>query len=145
MPSKKPLKRVASISIPMNGNYLLDTSIIIALFRGDSTIVERLQEVESVLIPITVVGELFYGVLKSNHREKNEAHLRAFLSESVVLMGDRETGYWYGFVKDNLRRKGHLIPENDIWIGAMALQFQLTVATRDKHFSAIDGLNIEMG
>jgi len=45
-------------------------------------------------------------------------------------------------LKASLRRKGKPIPENDIWIAAIAYQHDLTLITRDKHFSEIDELKI---
>ena len=39
-----------------------------------------------------------------------------------------------------LSNYGKPIPENDIWIAALALQHELTLATRDKHFKVVDGL-----
>ena len=133
-----------SVLTSMNGNYLLDTSVIIAFLRRDSDVLNQMQKRQSILIPMIAVGELFYGVLKSGYGGKREAHLRQFLASSVVLGGDRETGYWYAFIKNQLRQKGRLIPENDIWIGALGMQYQLIIATRDKHFTEIDGLNVEM-
>ena len=38
---------------------------------------------------------------------------------------------------------GHPIPENDIWISACAMAYNLTVVTGDKHFSFIKGVSIE--
>ena len=38
--------------------------------------------------------------------------------------------------------KGRLIPENDIWIAAIALQHDLTSATRDEHFKEIEGVKV---
>jgi len=49
----------------------------------------------------------------------------------------------YGRVKNELHRKGTPIPENDVWIAALALQHGLAVATRDRHFDAVDGLCVE--
>jgi tRNA(fMet)-specific endonuclease VapC len=48
----------------------------------------------------------------------------------------------YGEVKNALRLKGHPIPENDIWIAAVAHQHDLTLVTRDTHFDEIDNLKI---
>ena len=36
--------------------------------------------------------------------------------------------------------KGHPIPENDIWIAAVAKQYALTLASRDAHFREVDDL-----
>ena len=39
--------------------------------------------------------------------------------------------------------KGRPIPENDIWIAAIALQYDLTLITRDTHFGEVDNLKVE--
>jgi tRNA(fMet)-specific endonuclease VapC len=46
-------------------------------------------------------------------------------------------------IKASLRRKGKPIPENDIWIAAIALQHDLIGATRNIHFNEVDGLSTE--
>ena len=81
---------------------------------------------------------------KSKRVEENLDQIEQLGSTSVVLSCDGETGYWYGIVKDKLRRIGHPIPENDIWIAALGLQHGLSVATRDKHFQQVDGLKVEI-
>ena len=53
------------------------------------------------------------------------------------------TARQYGIIKNQLRTRGKPIPENDIWIAAMAKQYQLTLVTRDNHFQHIHGLVIE--
>jgi tRNA(fMet)-specific endonuclease VapC len=37
-----------------------------------------------------------------------------------------------------------MIPENDLWISATAMQYQLVVATRDAHFNRVAGLQVDM-
>ena len=54
---------------------------------------------------------------------------------------DFDTARLYGRIKAELRRKGKPIPENDIWIAAAAIQYGLTLVTRDRHFDFIDGLS----
>ncbi len=60
-----------------------------------------------------------------------------------VLIVNDITSKYYGTIKAALRKKGRPIPENDIWISALALQHNLTLATRDKHFDEVDGLLTE--
>ena len=60
-----------------------------------------------------------------------------------MLVIDDVTCKHYGFIKAKLKRKGKPIPENDIWISALALQYNLTLATRDRHFEEVDRLTIE--
>ncbi len=43
-------------------------------------------------------------------------------------------------MKTELAEAGKLIPDNDIWIAAMARQYDLPLATRDVHFAAVSRL-----
>jgi tRNA(fMet)-specific endonuclease VapC len=128
----------------MSGNYLLDTSILIELFAQDANVLARLEKAENTYIPSIALGELYYGARKSSRTEKNLEQLKQLASQVVVLPCDAETSYWYGIVKDGLRKAGQPIPENDIWIAAMALQHGLALATRDKHFQVVENLKMEM-
>lgn len=61
-----------------------------------------------------------------------------------MLACDLDTAREYGVIKNALREKGRLIPENDIWIAAIARQHDLTLVTRDEHFKEIKHLKVEM-
>lgn len=52
------------------------------------------------------------------------------------------TARQYGEIKNKLRKKGRPLPENDIWIAALALQYDLILVTRDQHFDEIDNLKL---
>ena len=56
---------------------------------------------------------------------------------------DLDTSRHYAIVKSYLKSKGTPIPENDIWIAALAKQHRLTLVTRDKHFNNIHELLLE--
>ncbi len=45
----------------MNGKYLLDTNIIIALFAGDAPVQAKLAEADEVFVPVIAIGELCFG------------------------------------------------------------------------------------
>jgi predicted nucleic acid-binding protein len=49
----------------MSGRYLLDTSILIALFADETAVKEKLAQASEVFIPSIAVGELYYGAWKS--------------------------------------------------------------------------------
>jgi len=112
----------------MSGKYLLDTNIVIALFANDASVMESLTKAEEVFIPSVVIGELFYGAHKSARAKDNLARIDEFASSNLVLGCDMETARIYGDVKNALRIKGHPIPENDIWIAAIAIQHNLYLA-----------------
>lgn len=127
----------------MSGRYLLDTAVIIALLANDARVVERIEDAAEVFVPSIVVGELFYGARRSSRPKENLAWVNELVQESTILACDTETSRWYGVVKDLLRQKNSPCPENDLWIAALALQYGLTLVTRDVHFSEVTNLRIE--
>jgi tRNA(fMet)-specific endonuclease VapC len=122
------------------GKLLLDTSVIVDLFAGDIAVQRVLAAANEVFVPNVALGELFYGAERSNRREANLAQVEAFASASAVLPCDADTARHYGSIKNALRAKGRPLPENDLWIAALARQHGLTLATRDAHFDEINGL-----
>lgn len=127
----------------MTDVYLLDTNIVAAYFNGDAKVESRVDN-GSVFLCATVVGELFYGAFKSGRVVANLARLEDFEASNVCFDCDSGTAKIYGNLKHELQGKGRPIPENDIWIAAIALQHDLILATRDAHFGAIDGLKLEI-
>jgi tRNA(fMet)-specific endonuclease VapC len=127
----------------MNGKYLLDTNIVIPFLNDDPWIKQKVRQSPEVFIPVIVIGELFYGARKSAHTVENVANIETFMLENVILTCDAETARKYGDIKTQLRQEGHPIPENDIWIAAIALQDTLTLVSRDTHFGYVKGLTLE--
>ena len=127
----------------MNGKYLLDTNIVIALFASDANVQIKLGGASEVLISSIVFGELYYGARKSGRAEANVQRVDELLASSAVVDCDGETSQHYAVIKNNLRLKGKPIPENDIWIAALALQHDLVLVTRDAHFQEVQNLATE--
>ena len=127
----------------MTALYLLDTNIAIALINGDLAIAQRLEQLPTVRLSVTIVGELLYGAEKSQRTEANRQRIQPLLDRLVTLCPDLETADRYAIIKERLRRKGRPIPENDIWIAAIAMQHDCILVTRDSDFAAIDGLKSE--
>ncbi|HEV2481910.1 MAG TPA: type II toxin-antitoxin system VapC family toxin [Puia sp.] len=133
----------ASKSTPMIGNkFLLDTNIVSALLKGETIIADKIDKAEATYIPIIVVGELYYGASFSSQIEKKTADLKLITSRYQTLSLDEETTIVYGNIKTALRKKGKPIPENDIWIAAIALQNDLPLVTRDNHFKETESLTL---
>ena len=125
----------------MAGRVLLDTNIVIAVFSGENAASRELNQSE-VFVSSTVLGELYYGARKSAHAAANLARIEQFASSVQVLSCDAVTARHYGEIRERLRSKGRPIPENDIWVAAVAIQHGLAVATRDEHFKDVDGLAV---
>ena len=127
----------------MSGKFLLDTNIVIAVFAQDVSVLQKLGQAGEVFVPSIVLGELNYGAGKSARADENIARIDEFAANSAVLVCDTETAQHYGQIKNALRAKGRPVPENDIWIAAIAVQHGLTLVSRDAHFQEIDSLFTE--
>lgn len=129
----------------MNGkDCILDTNIVIGLFANDSSIIQKIKSFSgNIFISSIVLGELFYGAKQSTRKEENRKKIEELAEASLVLECDLDNARYYGQVKSYLKAKGSPIPENDIWIAALAVQHQLILVTRDKHFNSIETISIE--
>lgn len=130
-------------STSQNGRYLLDTNIIIGMFAEDKAIQEKVQNTEKLFLASPVVGELYYGARKSNRPIENLVRVNRLTQRFPLFSCGLETAQWFGIIKDQLRRKGNLIPDNDIWIAAIAMQRGLILVTRDAHFDEVESLQTE--
>lgn len=127
----------------MTGNrFALDTNIVSAWLKGEGPIADKIDAAESVFLPIIVIGELYYGAGFSSQVAKNTQDIKKITERYPLLSIDEDTTIIYGSIKTGLRKKGTPIPENDIWIAAIAIQNDLTLTTRDKHFNEIEGLSL---
>lgn len=128
--------------MPAAGRALLDTNVIIALFAGEAAVIAALATVEAVYVPAVALGELYYGARKSGRPTENVTRVAEFAGAALVLACDAATAAMYGQVKAELRARGTPIPENDVWIAALARQHDLTLVTRDAHFDHVHGLSV---
>jgi tRNA(fMet)-specific endonuclease VapC len=103
-----------------------------------------LAAAEEVFVPAVALGELYYGAHKSARAGANIHRIDELAATAVTLACDAATAQQCGRIKNDLRAKGRPIPENDIWIAAVAAQHSLTVASRDDHFADIPGVAVEM-
>ncbi|MBA2591735.1 MAG: type II toxin-antitoxin system VapC family toxin [Pseudomonadota bacterium] len=128
----------------MSGRFLLDTNIAIAIFAAEPAVLQRLATVDEVFVPAIALGELYYGARKSARAEANINRIDEFAAAVAILGCDGATARHYGRIKDDLKAKGRPIPENDIWIAAVAAQHGLIVVSRDDHFANVAGLLVEV-
>jgi predicted nucleic acid-binding protein len=88
-------------------------------------------------LPSIVLGESRYGILGSKFHGRYEGWLHNSLKAFAVISVDGATAGHYAVIRFGLKSRGMPIPENDIWIAALALQYRLPVLSRDKHFSFV--------
>lgn len=118
----------------------LDTNIAIDILNGNEDILYKYEEYSSLYLPVTVCGELLYGALNSNNFKKNLTKYRGFISNCMILNINSTIADQYAAIRKKLKDKGTPIPENDIWIAATCIVYEIPLATNDKHFNNIEGL-----
>ena len=120
----------------------VDTNRLTDLLRGDARLAERLGTCDEVWVPLMVLGEIKAGFYGGAQRHRNEALIQRFLAKATVslLIPGRETAEHYARIFVQLKRAGPPVPDNDLWIAALALEHDLTLITRDRHFERIPQL-----
>jgi tRNA(fMet)-specific endonuclease VapC len=128
--------------------FLLDTNACIALINGKQPAVrDNFNAACAAEEPVQVSSisefELWYGVGKSIHRERNAERLRAFFKGPFEILafdsGDAEAA---GLVRAGLESKGRPIGPFDLLIAGQALRRKLTLVTANHaEFSRIKDLD----
>lgn len=121
---------------------VLDTNAYVAFKRGDSCILEVIQQAETLIMSPIVLGELLSGFACGNKTKKNRDELQQFLQSSRVRIVPltADTANFYSQIYSSLRNKGRPIPSNDLWIASQTLEHGFVLCSFDKHFKEIEGV-----
>jgi len=104
----------------------------------------QLAQADNVYMSVFVLGELYAG-FKGGAKERNNRQIleRFLLKPTVtVLEATMETADIFRLVMASLRKAGHPLPINDVWIAAHALETGSILVTYDDHFALIPGLRL---
>lgn len=120
----------------------LDTCSYSEFKCGNESIIEIIQNVDTINISAIVIGELLAGFGLGNKERNNKKELNDFLNAGrcQTVSVDKNTAIYYAHIYKKLRAKGKAIPTNDLWIASLCLQHGHILCTLDKHFSYIDDL-----
>lgn len=125
--------------------YLLDTNVLIAMFRKQHAIRERIIQMgtENCVVSEVTLAELKVGAYKTNDprqwREVNET------SRSFAIVNITSDDFdLYARNRALLESQGTKIDSLDLLIGCSAVNNNLTIVTHNiKHFSRIPNIRIE--
>lgn len=120
----------------------LDTNEAIAVLNDTGDAAAWVSAYPIVCLPIIVVGELRFGALNSARADTNMQRVDGLVKRCRILEVTLATTEVYCRVRLQLKREGKPIPENDVWIAALAVQHGLPLATSDAHFDHVRGLTV---
>lgn len=121
---------------------VLDTSAYSWMRSGHGAVLDLVAGAETVVLPVTVLGELEAGFTLGSRPRENRTILAEFLDEPFVSVRPTtpDTARRYGEIFVRLRRAGTPIPVNDIWIAAATLDCGGHLLTFDRHFELVPAL-----
>lgn len=128
-------------------SILLDTNAYTGFINGDNNICEQIIRSGIIYISVIMLGELFTGFYGGSKPDWNLNILHDFLEKETVkiINTNYETAKIFGIIKNELKQKAKMIPVNDIWIAAHAIETDSILITYDKHFADIPNLKIWPG
>lgn len=124
--------------------FLLDSSAVIAMLRGQPRLTVRMRQhlPGDFAMPSIVAHELYYGAYRSERRSENVARVAAI--PFAVLEFDREDARHAGEIRAHLTSAGAQIGPYDVLIAAQALSRQLTLVSHNmREFLRVPGLRVE--
>jgi len=124
--------------------FLLDTNIIIAYFKGNQTVKNKiLSNIEEIAVSTIVIAELNYGAKASQAPQRNLEKLSKFTEVIRIIPFDLSCATKFGDIKSKLRAMGKPTGEVDALIAATAITHGAILVTNNlKHFENIEGLEL---
>ncbi len=119
---------------------MLDTNAVSAFAEGNPSVREKIAAGTGPYLPVIVIGEYRFGLLRARDRERRLAWLEELTRHWTVLEISADTAATYAEIRQALRERATPIPSNDVWIAALARQHNLSVLSDDSHFDCVPGL-----
>lgn len=127
--------------------YMLDTNICIFSIKNKSTsLIQHLSKIDpsEICISSITLSELYYGVYKSQAKEKNLSALEKMLTSLEVVSFDSLAGQSYGELRADMEKTGDIIGPLDFLIAAHALSLKSILVTNNvSEFKRVKNLKVE--
>lgn len=130
-------------------SYVLDTTAVSDLMRGEPVTVARLERESrpEVWIPQPVVAEISYGLARmrpSSRKRVLEQRFDELLRVIRRIEWTDEVSHHFGAAKASLERRGQRLEDFDLAIAAHGLAYEATVVSANlRHLSRVPGLKVE--
>jgi len=127
---------------PVTNKILLDTCVVSYVLKQDSCAAEyeALMEGFTPIISFMTLAELYRWPLERNWGEtRSKQFFHALRQYTVLPFHERVCWHW----AELCAKKGRPMPEDDAWIAACALAFDVPLLTHNrKDFAHIQGLDL---
>ncbi len=125
--------------------YLFDTSWIIEVLAGRVETVRqhKLLNLAKIAVSYISIGEIYEVAFNYTYPQEHLSSFREFLVPFKRLTLNEPIMEKFAEARSHLRRRGEIISDFDILIGATALHYNLIVLTNNKkHFTRIPDIKI---
>lgn len=125
--------------------YLIDTDYIVDYLKGYQAATRVMKAIQPHGIGISIItfGEVYEGIYYGHNRVHHEQGFRGLLTIVPVFPLNRSVARQFATIRGDLRKKGLLIPDPDLYIAATALYHNLTLVTRNlKDYERIPNLKL---
>ena len=120
---------------------IYDTNAVSDFLDGIPAATEIIKNSAFHGLPVVVMGEYLYGLKSSREQAVREPRFADFSRTCRLLPVTPDTAMHYANIRHRLRLAGTPIPENDIWIAALALEHGQKVLSNDRHFDLVEGID----
>lgn len=121
--------------------YLLDTNVLVAMFRGQYGIREAILKAgfSNCAVSEITLAELMTGAYKGGY--DRHAHEISFLRDHFELIPISQSLETYARIRADLEKQGISVDNFDLLIAVSAINGKMTLVTHNtRHFSRIPGL-----
>ncbi len=119
----------------------VDSATLIDALRLHPSALAALANYSNIGISHVAFGELLVGAFKLSDSTEI-AKISRMIAGMTLLLGDGRTSALYARIRADLEKDGRMIPQNDIWIAASAIQADVPLISRDQHFRRISQLKL---
>jgi predicted nucleic acid-binding protein len=128
--------------------HLIDSDRLIDALAGRADAVRLLDRLppREVRVSVVTYGEVLEAAFNSANPQARMATVRRLLGATELLPVTEPIMVRFAEIRASLRRRGALIGDMDLIIGATALEHDLTLLTRNaRHFERIPDLRLYAG
>ncbi|MFN4847254.1 MAG: PIN domain-containing protein [Rhodoluna sp.] len=126
--------------------YLLDTSTLVDIFRGDKEALFKLDmtPIQDVLTSTLVISEIVAGMQAGRKSSPSYKLSESFVNYVNIEVFDKAAAKRAGYLLSVLAKSGKPIGQIDTLIAAHALSLDAVLVTANtKHFARVPGLKVE--